>query len=1208
METQPARCLSKSSNGTLPRHLYHLSADPTNYCGNENCHLNCVENKLHARLLTFDVPTNAGVAAKVLVDCGSTTNFISKRFVCKYQLSTIPAPKSQIVKLADGSSQITCKLVESFHMYFNNRDVRENLLVLPIENFDIILGMPWLQKHNPIIDWSTNTLSFLPTPLQAILAESGITPTSILSNPKSTSISNRPPIELCSMRAKDVRKAIKKNEQLFLLFVRVKKGQVHFINNINISDPNTDPISKKIVSDYIEVFPDDLPKGVPPKRFIEHHINLLPGTTPTFRNYHRLSPQDMDELKLHLKDLLDHGFIRESHSPYGAPILFAKKAGEVKRRLCIDYRDLNKITIKDRYPLPRIDELLDRLHGAKYFTKLDLRSGYHQVRVADADIQKTAFNTRYGQYEFLVMPFGLTGAPSTFMALMNNILRPFLDKSVVAYLDDVLIYSKTLEEHEHHVREVLEELRKHKLYAKESKCEFFKREVKFLGYIVGADGLKVDPEKVEAVKVWPVPTNVSEVRSFLGFVGFYRKFINNHSKIVSPMSDLTKTKDGTATTSKPKEFKWSAEAQESFEKMKAALCSAPILVLPDPELPYVITTDASGFAIGACLSQDQGNGLQPICYMSKKMLPAEINYPIHHKELLAVICALKEWRHYVHGSKFTVKVFTDHKSLIHLQTQPNLSERQARWNEFLSEFDFVIEYQEGKKNVVADALSRRADHLGAVPSINAITSISASLLDDVRAAYRADAFCQSILKGVMSSRVERFTVKDGLILYDTARIVIPEVQALKTLILQEYHDGKLHMHLGLAKTFDCISKHYYWPNIYKDTKQYVRTCLVCQQTKAENMKKKGLLKPLEIPTRRWHTVSMDFIVQLPVSKNGYDAIFVVVDKLSKRAYFIPTHTTATAPDTAKLYFKNVVKNGHGIPEIIVSDRDSKFTSLFWQSLWSLLDTKLAMSTANHPQTDGQTEIVNRVLEQMLRAFSNTKQDNWDELLPYAEIAYNSAKHASTGFSPFYLNYGQEGILPANLLNGNYLPQSGNASVEEVMSQLGDTLKQVQTNLKQAQEYQKKYADMNRRHEEFNVDDRVLLDAEDINFTSGTKKLLDKYIGPYRVSEKISAVSYKLELPAKLRIHPVFHISKLKRVHETDAFPDREQKNRPLPVVKIDGEDAWYVEKIIGKRVHKKDGLQYKVKWEGFPEWESTWESINNLKEAKDAVHEYEKRN
>lgn len=1185
---------------------YSLSADPSYHCKLTTCILNCINNAEHSKLLILYIQTSYGVIAKVLLDCGSTSNFISSRFVYKHSVTTAKAARSQVVKLADGSVQHTCKIAPSFPLYINNQTMNESLLVLPIENFDIILGMPWLKKHNPSIDWQTEVLTLPPTPLQLILKEYNIqnSKSHTHTQTETNNSSNIPPIELCHFSTREVKNIIKKGkEQMFLMFVRKRKDsdEIELVNHMNVEEETK---VQSITREFSDVFPADLPKGLPPKRFLEHHINLQPGSSPTFKNHYRLSQQDMDELKEHLKDLLDHGFIRVSHSPYGCPILFAKKPGDTKRRLCFDYRDLNKITIKDKYPLPRIDELIDRLYGAKYFTKLDLRSGYHQIRIAEDDIQKTAFNTRYGQYEWLVLPFGLTSAPSTFMALMNHILHPYLDKFVVAYLDDILIYSKTLAEHEEHVKTVLRELRKNKLYCKESKCELFKREVKFLGYIVGADGLKVDPSKVEAVKAWPIPTNVSEVRSFLGFVGFYRKFINNHSAIVSPMSDLTKTSEN-------RKFEWTPAAQESFEAMKAALCSAPILALPDPAFPYVVTTDASGFAIGACLQQDQGNGLQPICYMSKKMLPAETRYPIHHKELLAIVVSLKEWRHYLHGSRFSIIVLTDHKSLVHFDTQPKLTERQARWNEFMSEFDYEIIHQEGKKNVVADALSRRPDHAGdidiprVIQVLNHVSTISSSMEAEIQSACSSDEFAQSIYKGIITSRARQFSVKDGLIWYNRSRLYVPDVLSLKTLIIRECHDSKMQCHIGFQKTYDLVSRQFYWPNMYVEIKKYVLTCLICQRTKAENKRKAGLLQPLPIPERRWQIVSLDFIVQLPRTKNGHDTVFIVVDKLSKRAYFIATTTTVTAPEVALLYFKNITKNGHGIPEGIVSDRDSKFTSSFWQSLWSLLDTKLQMSTAHHPETDGQTEIVNRTLEQMLRIWTNAKQDNWDELLPYAEMAYNNSKHSSTGYSPFYLNSGQEMNLPINLLGGHYAPANGNAAVEDVISELGETLKLVQMNLTKAQERQKKYADQGRREEEYDVGDRVLLNTEDITFTTGSKKLLDKYIGPYRIIEKISKLSYKLELPKKFRIHDVFHISKLRRALETEDYPDRKQDDRPAPAIQNEsGNDEYEVEKIIDKRI-RKNVIEYLVKWKGYDVWESTWLPMKNLNNTKELIQEYE---
>ena len=381
-------------------------------------------------------------------------------------------------------------------------------------------------------------------------------------------------------------------------------------------------------------------------------------------------------------------------------MLFVKKK-DGSMRMCIDYRALNAITVKNKYPLPRVDELFDRLQGAKYFTKIDLRSGYHQIRIHPESVEKTAFRTRYGHFEFLVLPFGLTNAPATFMHLMHQIFRPFLDTFVLVFLDDILIFSQTLEEHRRHVETVLTTLRDNQLYAKQSKCELFQTSVEFLGHIIDRDGVHMMADKVKAITDWPPLRNVEEVRSFLGTIGYYRRFIRMFSAVAEPISRLL---------SKDVAFHWGTEQEQAFAALKQAVSQQPVLILPDPTRAYVVTTDASGFATGAVLQQDHGQGPQPIGFLSKKMLPAERNYPVHEQELLAIIIALRAWRHYLHGSHFTIVVQTDHKSLQHLKTQPHLSPRQTRWLDLIAEFDFDIVYVEGEQNVVADGLSRRPDH------------------------------------------------------------------------------------------------------------------------------------------------------------------------------------------------------------------------------------------------------------------------------------------------------------------------------------------------------------------------------------------------------------------------------------------------------------------------------------------------------------------
>ena len=435
------------------------------------------------------------------------------------------------------------------------------------------------------------------------------------------------------------------------------------------------------------------------------------GAKAPVNRMYKMSFTELDELKKQLAELVEAGYVEPSKSPFGAPVLFVHKkdGGE---RMCIDYRALNKLTIKNSYPLPRIDELLDRLLGAKVFSKIDLRSGYHQIRIAEGDEEKTAFRTRYGHYQFKVMPFGLTNAPATFMHLMNSIFREELDAFVIVFLDDILIYSRDLKQHEEHLRKVLTVLRQHQLYAKLSKCAFARREIDFLGYIVNDRGISVDPAKTAAINDWPTPTTPTHVRSFIGLCSYYRRFVESFANIAAPLHDLTK-KDT------PTPLPWTPEHEAAFRQLKQKMMTAPLLAVPDPDKPWTICTDASDVAIGAILLQDHGHGLQPVAYESRKLREAEHNYAVHEKEALAVIHALQTWRCYVQGR--SIEVVTDHQALKYLQTQPQLSRRQGRWMEFLQTFrpGLEITYKPGKVNP-ADALSRRADHLEGGPAKDAV--------------------------------------------------------------------------------------------------------------------------------------------------------------------------------------------------------------------------------------------------------------------------------------------------------------------------------------------------------------------------------------------------------------------------------------------------------------------------------------------------------
>ncbi|KAD7479067.1 hypothetical protein E3N88_02203 [Mikania micrantha] len=559
----------------------------------------------------------------------------------------------------------------------------------------------------------------------------------------------------------------------------------------------------------------------------------------------------MQELSNQLQELLDKGFIRPSFSPWGAPVLFVKKK-DGTFRMCIDYRELNKLTIKNRYPLPRIDDLFDQLQGAQYFSKIDLRSGYHQLRIQEEDIPKTAFRTRYGHYEFMVMPFGLTNAPAVFMDLMNRVCKPYLDQFVIVFIDDILIYSKNEKEHEQHLRTVLELLKEEQLYAKFSKCEFWLREVQFLGHVINSNGIHVDPAKIEAIKNWDVPTTPTEIRSFLGLAGYYRRFISNFSKIALPLTKLTQ---------KSEPFVWTHKQEEAFQTLKQRLCNAPILTLPEGSDDFVVYCDASHQGLGCVLMQRD----KVIAYASRQLKIHEKNYTTHDLELGAVVFALKIWRHYLYGTKCTI--FTDHKSLQHIFDQKELNMRQRRWVELLNDYDCVIKYHPGKANVVADALSRK-ERVKPLRVRAMGMTVQTSLRDHILQAQR-EAVARNNLKRELDCGAEKHfeTRQDGVIYY-LDRVWIPTVDELRTLILDEAHKSRYSVHPGADKMYQDLRSFYWWPGMKKDIATYVGKCLTCAKVKAEHQKPSGLLEQPEIPQWKWEQIAMDFITKLPRTSSG----------------------------------------------------------------------------------------------------------------------------------------------------------------------------------------------------------------------------------------------------------------------------------------------------------------------------------------------------
>ncbi|GJS56099.1 putative reverse transcriptase domain-containing protein [Tanacetum coccineum] len=658
---------------------------------------------------------------------------------------------------------------------FDDRIRPANLLPIHMFDFDVILGMDWLASHRATIDCYARTVIF-----------------GNVRQPEFVYHGSSPLKSVKLISAMKARTLISHGCQGFLASVM----------DTSLESPNIENLS--VVREFADVFPDELP-GLPPAREIEFGIELIPGAEPISKAPYRMAPVELKELKEQLQEMLENGFIRPSVSPWGAPVLFVKKK-DGSMRLCIDYRELNRITIRNRYPLPRIDDLFDQLQGAKYFSKIDLRSGYHQLRVREQDISKTAFRTRYGHYEFLVMPFGLTNAPAVFMDLMNRIFHEYLDKFVIVFIDDILVYSKSEEEHERHLQIVLEILRQKKLYAKFSKCEFWLQQVAFLGHIVSADGIIMDPSKVEAITKWPRPTTVTEVRSFLGLAGYYRRFVEGFSRLALPLTQLMR---------KGEKFVWTDERQESFEELKRRLVSAPILTLPSGSGGFQIYSDASKKGLGCVLMQHG----KVIAYASRQLKPYEVNYPTHDLELAAVVFALKIWRHYLYGE--ACDIFTDHKSLKYIFTQRELNMRQRRWLELLKDYDTNIQYHPGKANVVADALSRKSGMIACFDSIIlhdlerldvelcvrgsggywASMRIESNLMLQIKEAQRDDGELWAIVQNVEDGKHTEFSVDDDGVVWFEDRLCVPNDQALREKVMTEAHSSPFTIHPGSTKQY-----------------------------------------------------------------------------------------------------------------------------------------------------------------------------------------------------------------------------------------------------------------------------------------------------------------------------------------------------------------------------------------------------------------------
>ncbi len=1213
-----------------------------------------------------------GISVEILIDTGASESIISKQFVEKNNTMFTLQPSEMVVSTADGTKVNTNMKVCNAPIKINGYFDRIDMQVMKLHRYDVILGRPWLESNLVQIDfpgkicritckrvknvWDHQTRCYRKheynvniklqregydqsheliskhqlremmhdNKIDAIYVVSAVTSKGQCDERghydiKSVTACNDSGLDMnrltsgqCSTSGHDIDRLTSGDgtdsglDQSDRLTSGYRDVSVHLVVKqvvLGTSSESEHPVGKQLMREFEDVC--NQPQGLPPVRDVECHIELKDSNAvPPAQHPRPLAPELQRELKQDLDKDLAAGRIRPSKSPYSSPVIYVKKKDGTWRR-CHDYRALNLLTKRNNYPLPRISELLDQLSGAKWFSKIDLNGAFHQVRMAEDSIEKTAFTTRYGSFEFLVMPFGLTNAPAVFMSLMNTELHDMLDKFVIVYIDDILVYSKTEQEHEQHLRQLFIRLRERKLYAKPSKCELFKQSIPFLGHIISGDGISMDPEKVKAITEWPVPKTVEDVQRFLGLAGYYRKFIQDYATLTACLYDLTH-QDAV--------WKWTDTCNDTFNDLKHMISEPKygVLAIADGSKPFIVKTDASGFAIAGELSQIGTDGEpHPIAFYSKKMNSAERNYPVHEQELLAVIQCLREWRHYLEGQPDT-QVHTDHRSLEHLFRQKELSRRQARWIELIQTILPSIQYIKGVDNKVADAISRRADlkendsveYMDVdMIDINAVSvvSIGEELRHDIIEAYADDPETTAILNYSTEElqKDNKFYIIDGLICTHRDTVYIPNVTRLKQAILKIYHDTMDHR--GIIKTTEYISRLFYWPKLNADITDYVTSCSTCAQTKYRTQLLPGLMHPLPIPTRPWQHISMDFMGPLPVSgAQRYNMIFVVIDRYSKFAVFVPCNTNDTAEHIAKLFSDHVYQLS-GVPSIIVSDRDTKFDSKFWRALWTRLGTELRMTTAYHQQANGAAERLIKTLNELIRIGTNSEHNNWADQLKLYQARYNATMHESTKQSPYFVLFGQQFQEPSQLID---VPQQ---DADTVLNQWKIAIESMETKLQEAAAKQKLYYDKHRVDVQYNVNDLVYITAEnliDVNNISAKQRWC--YTGPFKIIAKLDNDNYKLQLKSGMiarGISDEFHVSKLRQYRVSDQF-EREVALAPEPI-DINGDWEYIVEKIVNHKCDKNNRIsKYFVKWQGYDDTHNSWEPPSNLVNAKSLIDAY----
>lgn len=1019
---------------------------------------------------------------------------------------------------------------------------------------------------------------------------------------------------------KQLRKMVRRGEQVFAVVPKIRSFSAPAASVFaNVTDvlaeraraPDAVAAEQAVLREFADVFQE--PTGLPPHRPVEHAIPTLEGARPVSRRPYALSVEQEAELQRQLAVWIERGWVRESFSPYASPVLLVPKK-DGAWRVCIDFRGLNQQTHDDAFPFPDTARIFAALAGATVFSKLDLRQGYMQMRVVEEDIHKTAFITRDGLYEFCVMPFGLKSAPKSFVRLMAHVLKPVLFKSCVCFLDDILVYSTDVKQHDAHVREVLRLLQEHTLFAAPEKCQFFRTSVTFLGFRVSGGKVAVADDKAAEIRRWPQPTTVGELRSFLGFAGFLRQFVRDFGPLAKTLYAETGSQrlaDGTAVpTPNGRKLVWTKQLDTAFRQLKDAICTAPALRLPRADSKLVLESDASRLGSGAILYEEWEGARQPVGFMSRVWPTSMQHYDVRDLELEAIRQAVTHWAGLLRHRHFTI--ITDHQSLSFLNSSKQISHKLMRRRDLLSDFDFDIVYRPGRL-MKADWLSR----VGQGPTAQvldsredvAITTLAAVLdhteplalcAPELRArllaAYAADdevsAIITKLRETAASGSVHRTygLTSDGLLYRHSqgqpARAVVPADNVLRTDILRDAHDSALSAHPGPAKTMHLVSQRFFWPKLEDDVRAFCKSCDACQRSKHPRQAKAGLVSPMPIPEQRWDAISMDLLGPLPKTESGNTVILVVVERMTRRCVLIPA-PSMEAEAVARALFDRIICE-FGFFQHLTCDRDARFTSQLFQSFRKWAGFKMNISSARHAETDGLSEVYVKSTTEKLRALVTQDERSWDQLLPCVQFALNNTVQSGTQLTPFYADTLRHPRLPIDTTATPDLP------LPQRVRQFTEVLRLLSFNLALAQERFTVQSNKRRRDIEFEVGDEVMLHAKGIEDASQAdqpaNKLKSVWLGPFRVISKLSNVVYRLQLPSHMRISSAFHISKLKKYNATPARFASRAVHEPGPPL-LDDPSLFEVDRVIKSRVvgpRARRREQLLVRWKGYGPAHDSW--------------------